>query len=161
MTKTKNAYIEYKEKRQKEFGALPIFFAFSREQFKKAMEERGLTENDTDKIYRLGHGGFYLRSDAEKIKDFFKKPDDLPKIMENEKGFAYDAFYYEMGNHEYHINEYQGDYDVCRCFGECVYSPDKDYMDYLKEMGYSDSVISSFKKARKDFLNYVDENDLY
>lgn len=162
MTKTKNPYIEYKEKNRKQFHSLPIFFAFSREQFKKAMEERGLTENDTDKIYRLSDtGGFYLKSDAEKIHSFFNQPDNLSELMESEKGFAYSAFYYELGDHEYHINQYQGDYDVCRCFGRCEYSPDKDYKDYLKEMGYSDSVISSFEKARKDFMNYVDKNDLY
>ena len=66
-------YQEYQAKRQEECNALPLFFAFSNEQFKKHMEERGLTENDTDKIYRLGDtGGFYLRSDAALIKEYFQ-----------------------------------------------------------------------------------------
>jgi hypothetical protein len=40
-------YEEWKNTKQKEFDELPIFFAFNDKQFKEAMEERGLTENDT------------------------------------------------------------------------------------------------------------------
>ena len=49
-------YEDWKDTKQKEFDALPIFFAFNYEQFKEAMEERGLMVTDTDKIYKLGMG---------------------------------------------------------------------------------------------------------
>ena len=140
-------YEEYKNQRQSEFNALPIFFAFNMEQFAREMEKRGLTVDDTDKVYRFGNGGFYLRSDAPIIREFMNKPDHIRELM-NDPEFAESAFYYEMGNHEYHINTYQGDWDVCSCFGSCDYGEEKDYRDYLKEMGYSPEVISAFRTAR-------------
>jgi len=149
-------YLKWKKNGQKSFDELPIFFAFGRDQFKQAMEARGLTENDTDKIYRLGDtGGFYLKSDADIVKAYFEKKDDLPGLM-NDHDFAVDAFYYEMGNHEYHIN-YQGDWDVCSCFCHCDYGSDKDYADYLKDGGYSDEVIGFYKEAKKKFYKDCDE----
>ena len=152
-------YKEYREKSQKEFNELPIFWAFSNDQFKKAMEERGLTVNDTDKIYRLGSGGFYLKKDAQIIRDYMNKPDELPELMKD-SAFAQDAFYYEMANHEYHIN-WQADWDVCNCFGKCKYGEEKSGSDYLKEMGYGQQVIDDYYLARRKFLKDADENDWY
>ena len=152
-------YKDYLDNKQKEFGSLPIFFAFGREQFKKAMEEHGLTEKDTDKIYKLGDtGGFYLRENAPIIREYFNKPDELPTLMKDSK-FAVDAFYYEMLNHEYHIN-LQGDYDVCSCFGKCEYAEDKGFEDYLKEMGYSDDVLCSFISAYIQYSDDVKKNNI-
>lgn len=153
-------YKEYKKARQDEFNNLPIFFAFGNEQFKKAMEERGLTENDVDKVYRFGDtGGFYLKKDADIIRNFMNKPDKLNEYMKNPE-FAESAFYYEMGNHEYHIN-WQGDWDVCSCFGDCEYSDGKTYVDYLKEIGYTQETINAFKLAKKRFHSDCIKNDWY
>lgn len=153
-------YKEYKKARQDEFNNLPIFFAFSNEQFKRAMEERGLTENDVDKIYRFGDtGGFFLKKDADVIRNFMNKPDKLNEYMKDPE-FAESAFYYEMGNHEYHIN-WQGDWDVCSCFGDCEYLDDKTYVDYLTELGYTQEIINAFKLAKKRFHSDCIENDWY
>lgn len=153
-------YKEYKKARQDEFNNLPIFFAFSNEQFKKAMEERGLTENDVDKIYRFGDtGGFYLKKDSDVIRNFMNKPNKLNEYMKDPE-FAESAFYYEMGNHEYHIN-WQGDWDVCSCFGDCEYSDDKTYVDYLTELGYTQEIINAFKLAKKRFHSDCIKNDWY
>lgn len=152
-------YKEYTEKRQKEYNELPIFWAFSMDQFKEAMEERGLTVDDTDKVYCFGHGGYYLKKDSKIIRDFFNAPDQLKELM-NDPAFAEDAFYYEMGNHEYHIN-WQADWDVCSCFGNPEYSEEADGKDYLKELGYSDEVILAYYRARRRFLKDCDENDWY
>ena len=92
-------YAEYRKQEQAEFDALPIFLAFSDEQLERAMNERGLTLQNTDKIYRFGRNGFYLKTDDEIIKKFVNRPDRLRDLMENEPGFAEDAFYYEMENH--------------------------------------------------------------
>lgn len=154
-------YKEYREQRQSEFNNLPIFYAFSAEQFGEAMEKRGLTPNDTDKIYSLGMGGYYLKSDAEKVRAWFKTPDPIHELMEN-PAFAEDAFYYEMGNHEYHINHYQGDWDVCSCFGDCKWGgEEKTYAEYLKEMGYSDEVAAAFQRAKRKFYKDAMENDWF
>ena len=142
-------YEEYKKKQQSEFNALPIFFAFSMEQFAREMEKRGLTVNDTDKIYRFGNGGFYLKSDAPIIREFMNKPDPIRELM-NDSEFAESAFYYEMCNHEYGINM-QGAWDVCSCFGDCEYDDEKGYSDYLKEMGYSKETINAYRAARKRY----------
>lgn len=154
-------YEDYRAKTQKEFNALPIFFAFSDKQFKVAMEARGLKETDTDKIYRLGDGfgGFYLKSDADIIRNYINKPDELPDLMKN-KDFAISAFLYEMRNHEYAING-QGAYDVCSCFGHCRYGENKGYTDYLKEIGYSDDIITCYKEARKQYYRLAEENEWY
>lgn len=149
-------YKQYKDKRQAEFNALPIFFAFSNEQFKEQMEKRGLTENDTDKIYGLkGTGGFYLKKDADLIRAYFNKKDELPELMEDYE-FAKSAFRYEMDNHEYAIN-WQGDWDVVSCFGNPKYSDTKDGIDYLKECGYGDTQFRAYVSARKEHMEYASE----
>jgi len=152
-------YQEWKEKNQKEFNDLPIFFAFGREQFKRAMEERGLTENDTDKIYRLGDsGGFYLRADSPIIKAFFEKDgDDLRELMKDHD-FAVSAFRYEMDNHEYAINYYQGDWEVVGCFSKkpLEYGDDKNYKDYLYEAGLED-LIPEYQEARASHYKAAEE----
>ena len=143
-------YLEYKKNVSKEINELPIKFAFSNEQFKSMMEEWGLTEKDTDKIYRLSDtGGFYLRKDAEIIRAFYTKPDKLSELMKDEK-FAREAFEYEMDNHEYAIN-WQGDWDVCECFGTCKYAEEKDYTHYLTELGM-EKLIPIYSEARKSHM---------
>ena len=139
-------YTDYKNARQQEFDSLPLFFAFSNHQFKEAMENRGLTENDTDQVYSLGMGAYYLRKDADVIRAYFDKPDGLKTLMEEDPGFAEDAFEYELANHEYFIN-WEGDYDVCSCFGDCKWDERKTYKDYLKEMGYGEATIRAFTSA--------------
>ena len=154
-------YKEYKEASQKEVNELPLKWAFGREQFKRMMAEWGLTENDTDKIYSLGGGGYYLKTDAPIIRAYFTKPNELPKLM-RDKEFALEAFQYEMGNHEYQIN-WQGDWDVCNCFStkELQYADDKTYIDYLLEAKYPKYVIKYYEEARKIYLKWCDDNDAY
>lgn len=154
-------YQEYKDIKQKEVNDLPIFFAFSNEQFKEAMEKRGLTENDTDKVYRLPvGGGFYLKKDADIIRAFFSKESELPTLMKD-KEFAEEAYYYEMCNHEYAIN-YQGDWDVCSVFSdnELEYSDDYDYTDYLKMAGLEET-IPFFQNAKRKYRKACIDNDWF
>lgn len=152
-------YREYREMKQEEFDKLPIFYAFGNDQFKKAMEQRGLKEADTDKIYSLGYGGFYLRSDADIVRAYFKKKDELPELMKDHE-FAVSAFRYEMDNHEYAIN-WQGDYDVCSCFGKCEYGECKDASDYISEMGYGDDTFRAYMEARRSHFKAADENEWF
>ena len=147
-------YREYREVKQKSFNELPIFFAFGMRQFKEAMAERGLTEKDTDKIYSLGAGGYYLRSDAPLIRAWFSKKDELPELMKNYE-FAEDAFFYEMVNTEYGYNS-QADYDVCRMFGECEFDYQKDGSQYLKDMGYGEDTIRAYRAAEKKYYKNAD-----
>lgn len=154
-------YQEYKQRSQEEFNALPIFFAFGNKQFKEAMEARGLTENDTDKIYRLGDsGGYYLRSDAPIIREFFKKQKEDKELLElmKDRDFAISAFRYEMDNHEYAINYYQGDWEVIGCFSSkpLEFSDDKNYKDYLYEAGMED-LIPEYQIARESHFKAAED----
>ncbi len=154
-------YAEYCKKKQEEYNALPVFYAFSIKQFEEAMQERGLnSKHDLDQVRSLGYGGYYLKKDELKIKEFLNKPDELKELMESDEQFAEEAIYFEMANHEYHIN-WQGDWDVCMCFGGCEYGEMKDYNDYLKEMGYSDKVANIYKKARNRFMKDADKKGWY
>lgn len=153
-------YKEYKDIKQNEFSELPIFWAFSMEQFSKAMEERGLTKDDTDKIYALGSGGYYLRSDADKIRAFFSKEDELPKLMQD-YDFAKDAIKSEMADHEYFIN-WQADYDVCSCFGNVEYTEsDTELNDYFTQLNWSKETQRAYFDAKRELYKEWEENDLF
>lgn len=143
-------YAEYRDESQQKMNDLPIFYAFSDKQFEQAMTERGLSVNDTDKLYRLGGtGGFYLKTDADKIHDYFSTYSNkkLRQIMESDLEFAREAFEYECFNHEYGIN-WQGDWDVISCFGGVEYAEDKTGVDYLRELGMSDAVIGVWRGVK-------------
>lgn len=45
-----NAYAEMKKRHQEEVNALPMYWAFSDEQFDQQLKELGLTRNDTGKL---------------------------------------------------------------------------------------------------------------
>lgn len=144
-------YKEFCKIRNDEYNKLPIFYAFSNEQFEKAMNERGLTIDQTDMIYKLGNtGGFYLKKDSDKIHEYFRKDwtKQLHDHMENDHDFAQEAIRYEMSNHEYPIN-WEGDYDVCSCFGSIEWSEDKTYREYLDELGFSDDIKRIFREEQK------------
>lgn len=156
--KKNTTYTEYRKSRQEEFNKLPIFFAFSNEQFRNAMEERGLKESDTCKICSIGNGGFCLKSDLPLIKAFIDTPDPVIDLMDDDT-FAEDAFYYEMCNHEYGIN-WQADFDVCSCFVLCEYGEDKDFCDYLEEAGHGEWK-TAYRQARRKYFADAEENDWF
>lgn len=100
-------YIEMKNRQQKEVNTLPLKFAFGKQQFDEMMKSWGFDpEKDTDKIYSLGgSGGFYKRTDAQLVRDTFKRhweeQTDAVAADKTGDGFIYQMFYYELENHEY------------------------------------------------------------
>ena len=101
-----NAYAEMKERHQQRVNALPLKFAFGMKQFREMMESWGLTENDTDRIYKMGGtGGFYLREDSSAIYNTFEENEiEMQAAIRNDidgSGFIRDMFSYELANHEY------------------------------------------------------------
>jgi hypothetical protein len=104
-----NKYDILKEKHQKRINALPLKFAFSNEQFKEAMQELGLTENDTDKIISIGCSGFIRKTDKKLVEETFKenKKELEQAIKEDSTGndFIKDMFYSELVNHEFGYTE--------------------------------------------------------
>ena len=156
----KITYQQYRKERQNSFNELPIFYAFSNEQFIEAMKQRGLDpEKDCDKLYRTGAGGFYLKSDSQKIQDWIAN-DKIDELM-NDKDFAVSAFYYEMCNHEYGINYYQGNYDVLSCFYDVEYNDSDDYELYFDELKLNENIRSAYKQARKKYFANAEANDWF
>lgn len=100
-----NKYLEMKERHQKEVNNFPIKFAFSNEQFKRAMEELGLTENDLDKVVSIGAGGFIRKKDIKAYKEMGERQyKEFKALIEKDKvgdEFIKEMFLYELGNHEY------------------------------------------------------------
>lgn len=152
-------YQEYLKTKQGEVDALPMFFAFNNEQFEQELAKRGVTMETAGKIYRLPYGGFCLERDADVIRAYFNREDPLPKLMED-PDFAEDAFYYEMCNHEYGIN-WQGDWDVCRCFGDVDYDDTNDGLDYLNQMGYNEDVKKAYLRAERRYNQDALDNDWF
>ena len=100
-------YQEMKNRHQKEFGELPIFFAFNNEQFKEGMEKSGLNVEDTNLIFKLPGGGFYKREDSSLIKEWYTRTEQEFENAISEdttgEGFILEMFDYELSNHEYCI----------------------------------------------------------
>ena len=99
-----NKYVELKSRQQKEINDFPLFFAYSNKQFDEGMRKLGLEPNETDKIYKLGNtGGFYKKSDSQKLKDMFDRHDkEMFEAMKDDE-FVLQMFEYELGNHEFYI----------------------------------------------------------
>lgn len=101
----KNKYEEIREKHQKRINDFPIGFAFSDEQFKKMMENWGLKENDIDKLYFIGGGGFIRKKDSDEYNKMWdeiqKEHQDLINRDKTGEGYIKDMFVYELENHEY------------------------------------------------------------
>lgn len=144
-----NKYRELKDKQQKEVDNFPMFFAFNDKQFAEGMKKIGLKPTDTKKIYKLGNtGGFYKKSDSEKLHDMFKQHTEemeaAIKADQTGEGFIYDMFIYELANHEYCIT-----YDLEPTLDACGLSED--------EVLNNPALLAGLKKAKEDYLKHYDE----
>lgn len=157
-------YKDFSDMLQKKVNDLPIIFAFSNEQLDNALDDMGLSLHDMkgDKLISMGFGAFCLKSDLEHIRGELGKADEMKRDFIKDYEQAYDAFMYEMGNHEYHIN-WQADWDVLSCFGldddVCEYEDGKDPDEYMDAMGLSPVTKAAYHDARGDFLRMADERD--
>lgn len=157
-------YTEFKDMLQNKVNDLPMFYAFSNEQLENALDDMGLSLKDMkgNKIAHLGYGAYCLKRDLDSILSELHAVDDAKREFIEDYEQAYDAFMYEMGNHEYHIN-YEGDWDVLSCFGlndnVCEYGKDVD--EYMDAMGFSPVTKAAYHDARGDFLRMASEKDWY
>lgn len=134
-------YVELRKQHQDKVDALPLKFAFSREQFKSAMSELGFTENDTDKISWIGLGGFCLKTDKEAVDRVFDETyDEMNKAMRDDE-FCIDAIEYEMGNHEYALT-----YDM------------DEVLESLGLNGNNERIQKLFLKAEQRYFNSLEHD---
>lgn len=147
-----NAYAEMKTRHQERVNALPLKFAFSMQQFREMMESWGLTENDTDKIYKMGGGGFYRREDSQLIFNTFEENEiEMKAAISNDldgSGFVKDMFRYELANHEYCIT-----YDLEPTLDALGFSAD--------DVNASPALLNGLRLARKEYLAEAEEKGWY
>lgn len=151
-------YTELKKRRGDEFqafSALNCFYAFSNEQFGEGIERLKLAEGE--KVVRTGTGMFCRKGAVPELTDMLKRHACEVADAMRDPAFARGAFLYEMGDHEYCIN-WQGDWDVCGCFGECEYEEDKTGPDYLLEMGYPPETVGAYLDARREHVRTAEGN---
>ena len=103
-----NAYLELKNKHQKEVDNFPFGFAFGKDQFAEMMAKWNLTPEDTDKIYSIGGGGYVRKCDSDAMHEMFERhaQEREVAIRENKDDYLYHMFNYELANYEY---SYTGD----------------------------------------------------
>ena len=126
-------YFEFKANQEKELNEFKgIFFAFDNKQFSKGMESVGLTDNDTDKIYKLGGGSYILKERNQAFKDMFDRHREEMAEAKKDPDFLLSALIYELCNHEYCITWDSS--DALRTLGlkrEDI--PDSIYKEAIKE----------------------------
>ena len=133
-------YEEMKETHQKMVDNLPIKFAFSDEQFERAMQELGLTKDDTDKVVGIGAGGFCLPETADKLVELYKIFNEEEEQAFKNNNFLQSAFEYELANHEYIIT--YDIYDTLRALNISM----KEYQENERYKNIMQKAIENYKK---------------
>lgn len=109
---------------------------------------------------------FAYYDDAEFVEhhiELFYKLESRKSETADNYEYQKSAFIYELGNHEYHINSYQGDWDTLSAFGNIEWhgqGPDARRL-YYAELKFTETQIRAFEDARKEFLKHARENEWY
>ena len=96
-------YTALKTKHQAEVDAFPFGFAFNQKQFDEMMAKWGLAPDDTDKIYKIGGGGYIRKIDAYAMDEMFARHEAERKAAMQDDEYLFHMFNYELANHEYCI----------------------------------------------------------
>lgn len=103
----KESYRQMKDRHQAEVNALPLAFAFSREQYRRKLAQWGITEEEAEAgaVIGIGGGGFIRSSDREIVfgtLDRIQDETDAAIAADTTgEGFVYEMFFYELNNHEF------------------------------------------------------------
>lgn len=117
-------------------------------------EEREKLRKETENmIFSPVFFAFYNKKDA----DFVKSGEKLLATLENAEPdksnseYWKSAFLREMFNHEYGIN-WQADFDVCSCFGNCSSVANIDDLNALFDVcNFSDVQRAAYMDARREY----------
>jgi hypothetical protein len=117
------------------------FFAFDDEQFQAGKEK--LKVNTSAELLSIGYGGYIRKDKKEDYSNIFKKMAvDTEENFKNEV-FLYNAFLYELNNHEYYLT--QNDACILSALG-------------LKRLSIKDAEI--FENAKEVYLEQIYKNNL-
>lgn len=114
MSQLLDKYLNLRKKHILEINNFPIKFAFSDEQLKDALKELDADINDCTSV--VGIGDVIRKKDVPNYIDMLKQQKDEIDELTKDHELMYEAFLYEMDNHEYAIN-WEGDAEVLGCFG--------------------------------------------
>lgn len=116
-------------------------------------ERKKLRKKTENMIFSPVFFAYYDKKDA----DFVKRGEELLAALEKAEPqkdnakYWKSAFLYEMFNHEYGIN-WQADFDVCSCFGNCSSVSDIDDIDALfSACNFSDVQRAAYMDARREY----------
>ena len=136
------AYLQLKERHQKEMNDFPIAYAFDSKQLEEALEKLGATREECVTVFNMGD--VMKKTDVPAFKAMLKRhKEELLEAMKDDD-FAEGAFLYEMNNHEYAIN-WSGDEDVLACFNMNTAK--------LREMG----LTGAYRRARIEHMRIARE----
>lgn len=106
-----NRYLDFKRDADKKFNEdleQVVFFAFGNQQFEEGCRKFGISPKNAEKeLYALGGGGYYRKTDSEKLAKIFTDH-ELARARALKEGgvmFAADMFEAELANHEYCLTE--------------------------------------------------------
>ena len=96
-----NRYKQLRDQLQKQYDALPIKYAFSEMQFKNILKEFETEAGERVRLLHIGHGAYILAQDEKLIDEFLERSNrELSEAIKDDE-FLYDAFNYELANHEF------------------------------------------------------------
>lgn len=117
-------------------------------------------------IYCSAAFGYFTEADLEYAKYITELFIQLCKQMDDTADnyeYQFNAFYYELGNHEYHINYYQGDWDTLSAFGNIPWrgQGEEALQKYFDDLKFTETQRKAFYDARRKFLKDADEKGWY
>lgn len=96
-----NKYKQLKDQLQKQYDALPIKYAYSEMQFKNMLKQFETETGGRVRLLHIDRGAYILAQDEKLIDEFLESSDrELAEAMKDDD-FLYDAFNYELANHEF------------------------------------------------------------
>lgn len=136
-------YLDLRKKHEKELNDFPMKYTFSDEGLDKALKELDAKEEECTSI--IGCGDVIRKKDIPNWFNMIKRhKKELDELMEDHD-VAYEAFLYEMNNHEYAIN-CEGDADVLGCFG----MSDKTLVEKGLLSEYRRAQVTHYKQMQKN-----------
>jgi len=131
-----NKYLLLKKAHEERINNFKMIFAFSEEQLKEGLKELNTTKENLLSVFG---GGFIRKEDKENyIKMFEEISQEEKDLFKNDKDL-YDAFIYELENHEYAYT-----HDETDTLQSLNFESYKDLTDKQKAI---------FEKAKTKYLN--------
>lgn len=134
-------YRTFKEEWQQKFNNLPVGFAFSNKQFEDMKNKLNVSKNK--ELVSIGAGCFIKKTDLHLLDEYVDQRKESFNELMKDDDFMYDAFRYELGNHEYCIS-----YDAEDALAELDMTID--------QLNADKRALKIFKIAKKDYLKAMD-----